>query len=214
MARFPHNDGMEQQQASAERGHRWFAAFYQLSASAMERGAVGRIRRELIPPLAGDVLEIGAGAGANFPLYGDAARVVALEPDPHMIKRAKERAGANIEIRVAPAERLPFPDASFESVVSTLVLCSVDDLPQSLAEIRRVLRPGGELLFIEHVRGAGVLGRAQDIVQPVYGWFAGGCHANRRTEQALRAAGFAFDRIERGKVNPLLPGIWGIARPE
>lgn len=204
---------MEAKQTSAERGHRWFAAVYKFSAAAMERGAVGRIRRELIPPLTGDVLEIGAGAGANFPLYADAARVVALEPDPHMLKRAQERARGNIEIRVAPAERLPFPDASFDAVVSTLVLCSVDDLPLSLAEVRRVLRPGGELRFIEHVRGGGMLGRSQDIVQPVYGWFAGGCHANRRTEQALRDAGFSFERIERERANPILQVIWGIARP-
>lgn len=209
--------GQEQQQAPepapAERGHRWFAAFYQFSAAAMERGAVGRIRRELLAGLGGDVLEIGAGAGANFALYPEAARVIALEPDPHMLKRARDKARPNIEIRTGPAERLPFPDASFDAVVSTLVMCSVDDLPRSLAEARRVLRPAGALVFIEHVRGGSALGRAQDIVQPVYGWFSGGCHANRRTEQALRDAGFAFERIEREKINPLLPAIWGVARP-
>jgi len=197
------------------KGHRWFAAFYDLQMRATER-ALGPRRGRLLAGLHGDVLEIGAGTGSNFPHYPPEAHVVALEPDPFMAARARRKlAGAaltNIEIREAPAERLPFPDVSFDAVVSTLVLCTVSDVPQSLAEIRRVLRPGGELRFFEHVRADGLLGRAQDLMQPVWGWCSAGCHANRRTEAALRSAGFDVAPPERLKLAPWLPAIFGVAR--
>ena len=114
-------------------------------------------------------------------------------------------------MRREPAEVLPFADATFDFVISTLVLCTVRDVPQALAEARRVLRPGGELRFMEHVRAEGLLGRVQDAVQPVWGWCAAGCHANRRTEAALRDAGFLLAGIERLKLEPWLPAIAGTA---
>ncbi len=196
----------------AEKSHRWFAAFYARTVGMMERGPLGKMRAELLSGLQGDVLEIGAGVGTNFPHYPAEARVIALEPDPHMLKRARENTSPNIELRQAPAEQLPVADASIDAVVSTLVLCTVDNVAASLAEIRRVLRPGGELRFIEHVRNGGAIGRVQDITQPAYGWFSGGCQANRRTEQALTDAGFTFDRIEHRKLNPYMPAIVGVAR--
>ncbi len=194
--------------------HRWFAWFYDHMAGVMEHGPLGRLRSRLLADLEGDVLEIGAGTGSNFRHYGAAARVVAFEPDPHMLKRARGRATANIDVRQAPAERLPVADASFDAVASTLVLCTVGDVRASLVEVRRVLRAGGKLVFIEHVRGGGLLGRVQDAVQPVYGWFAAGCQANRDTEQALRDAGFAFEHIEHTKLSPVMPAIYGVATVE
>src|SRR6185437_16569543 len=156
--------------------HRWFSAFFALQERLTERGRMLETRRRLLTGLSGDVLEIGAGTGANFAYYPPEARVVATEPDPYMLKRAQatlaQLGARNIDVRVAPAEHLPFADASFDAAVTTLVLCSVGDAGQSLAELRRVLRPGGELRFLEHVRGAGPLGRAQDVVQPLWGWCA------------------------------------------
>ena len=115
-----------------DRGHRWFAAFYELQMKAGER-RVGPMRRKLLGELTGDVIEIGAGTGSNFSHYGPGARVIALEPDPHMLRRAQAKLAAlgrtNIDVQRAPAESLPFPDASFDVAVATLVLCTVNDLP-------------------------------------------------------------------------------------
>jgi SAM-dependent methyltransferase len=198
-----------------QKGHRWFATFYDLQMRATER-KLGPRRGRLLAGLRGDVLEIGAGTGSNFAHYPPEAHVIALEPDPFMAARARRKlaAGAhpNIEVREEPAELLPFADASFDAVVATLVLCTVGDVTRSLAEIRRVLRPGGELRFFEHVRADGMLGRVQDLMQPAWGWCSAGCHANRRTEDALRAAGFEVAPVERLKLAPWLPAIFGVAR--
>ena len=198
-----------------ERGHRWFAAFYALQSRMAER-RIAPWRRELLAGRRGDVVEIGAGTGANFAHYPPEARVVALEPDPHMLQRARSALDAlgvsNIELRQGPAEQLPFADASFDAAISTLVLCTVRDLPRSLAEIRRVLRPGGELRYLEHIRGDGMLGRTQDLIKPVWKWCSAGCEPNRRTEQALRDAGFTIASIEHKKLEPFLPAIVGVAK--
>ncbi len=200
---------------SDERGHRWFAALYDRMTGSAERGPLGRARRELLAPVSGDVLEVGAGTGANFPQYPAGVRVVALEPDPHMLKRARARLAevgrTDVEVHAAPAETLPVADASFDVVVSTLVLCTVADVPASLAEMRRVLRPGGRIVFIEHLRGDGALGTIQDIVRPVWSYFGAGCQLNRRTEDALAAAGFVVEVHERTKAAPWLPLIIGSA---
>jgi SAM-dependent methyltransferase len=196
-------------------GHRWFAAIYDRMMRMGER-RLGPMRARLIAEIEGDVLEVGAGTGANFPHYAPSARVVALEPDPFMLERARPRAEAAatvIELRQAPAESLPFPDASFDAVVSTLVLCTVRDVPRALAEIRRVLRPGGRLVFIEHVRGDGVLGRVHDLIQPIWGWCSAGCNVNRRTEPALAANGFDIESVKHIKMAPWMPAIIGTATP-
>jgi ubiquinone/menaquinone biosynthesis C-methylase UbiE len=194
-----------------ETGHRWFAATYELMTRANER-RLGPWRQHLLEDLHGDVLEIGAGTGTNFEHYPADARVVALEPDPFMLRRAEAKRRPNIELRQAPAEDLPFADASFDVVVATLVLCTVRDLPRALSEIRRVLRPGGELRFIEHVRGGGLFGVIQDVAQPVWGWVSAGCQVNRRTEPAIVAAGFEVTAIDRRKMAPWMPSITGRAR--
>src|SRR5438105_1229152 len=123
--------------------HPWFAALYDRLTAAAERGFMGRVRAEIVGSTRGRVLEIGCGTGANFRHYGEAATaVVATEPDPHMLERAERRAkeiGRPIALRQAPAEDLPFPDCSFDVVLSTLVLCTVRDPVRALAEMRRVL---------------------------------------------------------------------------
>jgi ubiquinone/menaquinone biosynthesis C-methylase UbiE len=198
-------------QTSAEKGHRWFAALYDRLSGITERGEMGRLRAELLRDVGGDVLDVGAGTGANFALFPSDARVVAIEPDPHMAKRARKRLPPNVELREAPAERLPFDDGSFDVAVVTLVLCTVDDVPKSLSEIMRVLRTGGELRFLEHVRGGAIMGRLQAAVQPVYGRLSGGCHLTRRTADALAAGGFVIERLERHSLRGL-PLMVGVAR--
>jgi SAM-dependent methyltransferase len=121
------------------------------------------------------------------------------------------------ELVDAPAERLPFAAGAFDTVVATLVLCSVADLDCSVAEARRVLRPAGRLLFLEHVAAAGRAGAVQRLLQPAYGRLAGGCHLHRDTERALAGGGFAIQRI--GRFEPpvgqgrLFPSIEGLATP-
>ena len=192
-----------------EKGHRWFAALYDRLNAPWERREGATLRRELLAGLRGDVIEIGAGSGANFEHYPETAHVFACEPDPHMLSRAQPRMRPNIELKPAPAEHLPVPDASADAVVSTIVLCTVADLRAALHEVRRVLRPGGEFRFMEHVRPSGVAGAAVEIVQPVYGWFAAGCHLNRRTEEAIAEASFTMQRIEHLKLRgmPLIRGV-------
>jgi ubiquinone/menaquinone biosynthesis C-methylase UbiE len=201
-----------------QKGHRWFAAIYDKMSQSEERGFLGEMRSHLLSDLSGDVLEIGAGTGANFEHYPPSARVTALEPDPFMLKRAEEKLAAtgrsNITLSQGPAERLPYDDASFDTVVSTLVLCTVRDVPQSLAEIRRVLRPGGQLRFVEHVRAKAFLGGVQDVIKPIWGWFGAGCHPNRRTTDALRAAKFDVDVVERRKMMGFIPLLRGTASPQ
>lgn len=199
------------------KGHRWFAATYDRMSRSEESGFLGEMRRQLLADLTGDVLEIGAGTGANFEHYPPGVRVTAIEPDPFMLSRAEEKLAAlgrsKISLQEAPAEQLPFDDASFDTVVSTLVLCTVHDTHESLAEVRRVLKPGGQLRFIEHVRASGIIGGVQDVIRPIWGWFGAGCHPNRRTVDMLRAAGFEVDVTERRKMMGFIPLLRGTASP-
>lgn len=168
--------------------------------------------------LQGRVLEVGVGSGTNVSYYPPGVRVVATEPDPHMLKRARQRLQelglTNIEVQQAPAEQLPFEDASFDHVLCTWVLCTVDDLPKTLAEVRRVLQPGGTFRFMEHVGNdtSAFWGGAQNVIAPVWHWMGAGCRLNQRTRRALEAAGLRFDWIEQvpGKMQPV---IYGVARP-
>ncbi len=198
----------------ARNGHRWFAAIYDRMSRSEEQGFLGEMRDRALAGLHGDVLEIGAGTGANFAHYPLGVRVTALEPDPYMMRRARAKLSmlgrTDITLEQRPAEELP-PDAQFDAVVSTLVLCTVDDVDASLGEIRRVLRPGGELRFIEHVRAQGVVGRMQDLVKPAWGYFGAGCNPNRRTEELLRKAGFDVSVAERRKLMGFAPLLAGVA---
>ena len=157
------------------------------------------------------MLEIGAGTGWSFPHYPDAVEeVAALEPDEGMLARAQLRA-AESKCRIAliggSAEDLPFEDGSFDWVVGMLVLCTVRDPGEALAEIRRVLAPDGGYLFLEHVRSAEPrLARWQDRLERPWGVVAQGCHPNRDTVGAIRAAGFEVELVERGEL-PMAPPI-------
>ncbi len=209
----------EQELPSREKhqGHRWFAALYDPLNKSDERGAMGRRRDELLSGVEGDVVEIGAGTGANFGHYSPGARVVAFEPDPFMLARAHTKLGelviSNIDLRQAPAEELPLADGSCDTAVSTLVLCTVDDVPRALAEIKRVLRPSGQLRFSEHVRHDTARGHVQDFIKPVWKWVAAGCYPNRRTEASIRDAGFEIVSLKREMMMPwLVPMITGVAR--
>ncbi len=199
-------------------GHPVFAALYDGLGAAAERGWMGRRRSRLLAGASGTVLEIGGGTGANLPHYRDVARVVVAEPDPHMrlrLRRKLGRARVPVEVSEAGAEALPFADGSFDAVVSTLVLCSVGDQGDALAEVRRVLRPGGRLLFIEHVRGEDSIARVQDRVLPVWRRLFAGCHPNRDTLGSIRAAGFEVGTLERfvppGPFTGLVPHVQGEA---
>ncbi len=206
-------------------GHKWFAAVYDRMMARAEKTFMKSIRREVIGGAKGHILEIGCGTGATFPYYGERLeRIVATEPDPYMLRRARKRAGGltrPIELYQAPAEALPFADASFDTVISFLVLCSVADPQRALSEVRRVLRPDGELRFYEHVRYGHAFGAFwQDLITPVWRWCGAGCHPNRDVEGFLRQAGFNILEIERLKPYPPLPPasfvrphIKGVATP-
>lgn len=198
-------------------GHPIFARFYDRLMAGTERAGLGEMRRELLAQASGRVLELGAGTGHNLEYYTDAVtELVMTEPDPHMASRLRERltsAGtpvANASVVEAPAENLPFDDGSFDTVVATLVFCTVDDPQRALAEARRVLVEDGRLLFLEHVRSDRPrLARWQDRLERPWGFFAAGCHPNRPTTELLPEAGFWIDSMERDK----LPKAPPIARP-
>ena len=185
------------------------------------RGAADH-RRRLVAAAHGVVVEIGAGYGATFPFYPAAVTgVLALEPDPTL--RALARAAASkapvpVTVQDGVAESLPAADASVDVVVSSLVLCSVADQSAALAEVVRVLRPGGLLLFYEHVRSAHrVLGAAEDLLTPLWSRVAGGCHPNRDTAAVIAGAGLAVQGLERFGFsvlpgNPRLAHVLGAAR--
>jgi ubiquinone/menaquinone biosynthesis C-methylase UbiE len=194
---------------SIRTGHPVFAAVYSWMAGAMEAGPVGASRRALVADAYGIIVDLGAGAGANLPHFGDAVtRAHLIEPDPHMIHRMGSDLPDHVQVHQVGAEHLPLDDDSVDTVLATLTLCTVDDLPASLAEIRRVLRPGGQLLILEHVRSDNALvGFCQDALHGPWRWVGAGCHSNRDTAAALATAGFDTTALTRFTV----PGL-GIVR--
>lgn len=191
------------------KGHKWFAAVYDRMIAPAERGFMKDVREEIAGGASGRVLEIGAGTGANFAYYPAGLEVVATEPDPYMMRKAETKAGdskARIELKQASAAKLPFDDASFDTVVGTLVMCSVDDQTQALTEVRRVLKPTGEYRFFEHVRYENPIGAlSQTLIEPLWGWVGAGCHPNRKTVDSIRDAGFAVTRVEVTMPTPPIP---------
>ena len=201
-----------------ERGHRWFAFCYSRFIARAEQRQWGEARRRVFDGLQGRVLEVGVGSGTNLSYYPPGVQVVATEPDQHMLKRARKRIeelhATNVELRQAAAETLPFEDASFDHVLCTWVLCTVDDLVRTLAEVRRVLHSEGTFRFMEHVRNdRNTFWRGmQNVIAPVWHWMGAGCRLNQGTERLIESAGFRFDWIERVP-GWLQPVIYGVARP-
>ncbi|MDF2051145.1 class I SAM-dependent methyltransferase [Arthrobacter sp. Cr_A7] len=200
---------MDQAFPSPGRGHELdggqhprFARAYARSVDGMNRRGATEHRRRILEGLHGSVIELGAGAGSSFPLYPQTVtHVLALEPDDYFRNRAQQEVRvAAVPATVVPgvAEHIPAETGSVDAVVVSLVLCSVTDQATVLAEVRRVLKPGGTLAYYEHVRSDWpLLAAVEDLLTPVWQRAAGGCHPNRDTLSAIRAAGFAIQDNER-----------------
>jgi ubiquinone/menaquinone biosynthesis C-methylase UbiE len=196
-----------------------FALTYDRQIAKVDEHGLRAIRAEMIAAAHGDVLEIGAGTGANLALYNGVESLTVTEPEPPMLRRLEQRAkevAPRAMVMRAPAEDLPFNDDSFDTVVSTLVLCGVDDQPRALRELRRVLRPGGQFIFVEHVRSDDEkLAHWQDRLNFVNQLVAC-CDCNRPTLRSITQAGFEVTMLrhtEMPKVPPFVrPMIVGSAR--
>jgi ubiquinone/menaquinone biosynthesis C-methylase UbiE len=200
--------------AQQGRGHRFFAAAWDFQVRH-EPEAESDARRRTAAGLRGRVLEVGAGTGANWRFLPDGVDYSGIEPDPAMLRRARRAAatsGHAYDLVQARAEAIPFPDASFDAVLVTLTLCSIADVPAALSEVRRVLKPGGAVHFWEHVRPSGRLsGRLADAITPAWKRIGAGCHPNRRSLDALRAAGFVVSEQRAMRLRGV-PFVEGVAR--
>jgi ubiquinone/menaquinone biosynthesis C-methylase UbiE len=202
--------------------HPIFARFFDKLSGLMEREA-GEYRDELLAALSGRVVEIGAGNGMNFPHYpGSVEEIVALEPEAYLRQKAAaaaSRALVRVTVGDGVADSLPFEDGAFDAAVASLVLCTVPDPEKALGELRRVLKPGGELRFMEHVRSesprkARIQSRLDD--SGIWPRLGGGCHCSRDTVGAIEAAGFEVDRVRSFDLGPgwahTNPHVIGVAR--
>ena len=199
---------------------RFFALTYDRQMTKTEKAGLAAFRDGLLAQAAGNVLEVGSGTGANLPFYRPGLKSLTMtEPEPSMLRRLEQNASARVPaIRVlrAPAEDLPFNDGTFDVAVSTLVLCGVDDQPRALRELRRVLRPGGVLLFIEHLRSDDpATARLQDRMN----WLnriVVCCDCNRPTLDSIQGAGFTVTHVEHAMLPKapkfVSPAVIGSAR--
>jgi ubiquinone/menaquinone biosynthesis C-methylase UbiE len=197
--------------------HPIFAALFDLIQRPAEKKFLGAHRASLVGDVWGRVLDVGSGTGINFVYYPPETEIVGIEPDPHMLRRAQARAdrlGRQIKLLRESAEHLPLPDASFDVAVATLVFCTVPDPDRALGELRRVLRPGGQLRFLEHVRAktAG-WARFQDFLTPLWKRMGGGCHPNRETVETIERAGFRIEELQHSTFGfyPARPFVRGVA---
>lgn len=199
------------EQARTNRRYARLAPLYDLLEAPMERLGGRRRRRRLLAAAAGEVLEVGIGTGRNLEFYPPTVRVTGIDPVDGMLARAERRArrlGLAVELVRADVQALPFPDAAFDTVVGTCVFCSVADPVRGLAEVRRVVKPDGRILLLEHVRPTNpLLGRLADLLNPLVRRIIG-ASINRRTEEAVAAAGLEVVELRRS-------GVWReiVARP-
>jgi ubiquinone/menaquinone biosynthesis C-methylase UbiE len=187
-----------------------FAAGYDTFVAAMEKNFLGDVRRQLLANASGRVIEIGSGTGVNLQHYPRTIEeLVCTEPEAPMAKRLRRKAAdTDLPVRIveAGAEDLPFEDASFDTAVATLVLCTVSDPRASLRELARVLKPGGHLIFIEHVRAPEPgLAKWQDRLHPLWIRFGHGCHCNRPTLDTIEASPFTVTEHRRGRIPKSVP---------
>jgi ubiquinone/menaquinone biosynthesis C-methylase UbiE len=201
---------------------RMFSAVYDRAIKGTEDAGLRDTRRQVLAAARGRTIDIGAGTGANIGLFPAAVtELVFAEPDPHMVKRLRSKpaqAGVEADVVEAPAENLPFGDSSFDTAVFTLVLCTVPDPTAALIEAARILRPGGRLLFVEHVRSEDPgLARWQDRLEKPWRFCGDGCHCNRDTVATIEASPLTLEEVERGRmpkspplVRPLVRGSAGL----
>lgn len=179
---------------------KWFSKMYDSFMAPLEINKFKIIRKRLISKAEGRVLEVGSGTGVNFPFYDQASSVTAIEPNPDMLKKSLPKAQnqhVSINTHLGGAENLSYQENSFDTVVGTLVFCTIPDPENALNEIRRVLKPGGKLLLFEHVRlSHSILGKLQDLLTPVWRRICDGCCLNRNTLQMAEEAGFHVDQVE------------------
>lgn len=195
---------------------RLFAFYYPRLVSRAENAGLRDIRRKLLSQARGRTLELGAGSGLNLPHYTErVSELIVTEPSRHMLAQLRETlqddppAAGSWKLVQAGAEELPFPDRTFDTAVVTFVLCTVPDPAKALDEVARVLRPGGHLLFLEHVHaGEGtLLGRVQDLVEVPHRYIAAGCYPNRRTAQLLESSPLHIEQLEHGRQPRSVPTV-------
>ncbi|MEU5879398.1 class I SAM-dependent methyltransferase [Spirillospora sp. NPDC047279] len=199
-----------------------FARAYERASAAAEARGTGRYRDRLLAGLRGRVIEIGAGNGLNFPRFpAHVTEVVGVEPEDRLrrlAERAAAKAAVPVRVVAADADDLPFEAGEFDAAVVSLVLCSMPDPVVTLGELRRVLKPGGEVRFFEHVRSRSrPAGLVQDLITPLWSRIAGGCRPNRDTAASLERAGLIIEEIDRfsyrpARSMPSQPHILGRAR--
>jgi len=190
---------------------RFFALTYDRQVAKVERAGLGELRQKLLADASGRVLEVGSGTGTNLPYYGPGVESLTVtEPEPAMLRRLEQRVreqAPKAKVVRAPAEQLPFEDNAFDVAVSTLVLCGVDDQARALGELRRVLRPGGRLIFIEHVRSDEPgLARWQDRLNGL-NKFVACCDCNRRTLDSIKAEGFEVTKVDHTELKKVPPFV-------
>jgi ubiquinone/menaquinone biosynthesis C-methylase UbiE len=196
---------------------RGFAAIYDRGLKATEDAGLREMRRQVLAGATGRTVDVGAGTGVNLELFPAAVtELVLVEPDPHMLKKLRVKLaqrGGEASVIEAAAERLPFADRSVDTVVFTLVLCTVPDPLAALAESARVLRPGGKLLFVEHVRSQDPgLARWQDRLEKPWRFLADGCHCNRDTVAMIEASRFELQQVEHDRLPKAAPIVRPLAR--
>lgn len=186
-----------------------FAGMYDKFLARVEKHGLSEKRAEFLKPAYGRTIELGTGTGLNLPHYPDAVtELVLTEPYPPMVAKLQEKIRDNpkrVQLTVAGAEKLPYEDASFDTVAAAMIMCTVRDPDVVLAEIERVLKPGGQYLFLEHVRNDDPrIARKQDIVQVGWYWFGNECHCNRPTIDTLRNSSLEIVELKKDK----MPGAW------